>query len=214
MPRKKSTATAENSTESTASPAPATNPPQDGKASVIAALVAQGYSYDEAVAMLSGDGKAKNQPGKVSPPSPGEISEEEKAKIRKLAEGDDSDLPPVEDVPDTAELVIFPMDKREGHKTLLDDYWNRRGDLEEIKKKARFQLVIELNQPELDWLLHRTIREGQIRKDAEFSVNRTLTLLLKQQKALDNTYGAKASATSSGPRENYNPATGGWTKAS
>lgn len=190
--------------------APETRPAQAelgaGQAQVIAALVAQGYSYTDALAMLSG-GDVRPSPAAASPA----LTKEERAEIKRLSEGDDSHLPPVEDVADKFDVVEVSLERREGFKTLIDDLWTRREDLENVSKKTRFRVTLDIELPEFDWLLHRTIQEGQARRDTEFSVGRALTLLLKQQKALDPTRGGKRQGGATGLRQNFDPKNGGWT---
>ena len=172
-----------------------------GGAQVVAALVEQGHSYDEAVAMLRGGAAA---------PAPSKKALDEQTK--KLVEGDDSDLPPVEDVEDKYDIVDVSLEKRPEFRTFLDDLWTQREALEDVPKKTRYRVTFEIGAPEWDWLLHRTIQEGQARKDVDYSPQKALTLLLKQQKALDPTRGGKRAFGGSGPREGFNPATGDWTK--
>lgn len=176
-----------------------------GQLQVVGMLVAQGFSYDEAVAKLSGDGS------KPATSTNAALTDAEREQIRKLSEGDDSDLPPIEDVEETVAIEVFSLEKREGFRTLVDDLWTRREELEDVPKKTRYSVTFELEATELDWLLHRTIQEAQARKDAEYGVQRAMTLLLKQQKALDPTRGGRRSFGGSGPKEQYNPTTGDWT---
>jgi hypothetical protein len=178
-----------------------------GQSQVVAALISQGYSYPEAVAMLSGSGEVK-----PAPVAQDKVSKEEIARIKKLSEGDDSDLPPVEDVEDKFEVATVELSKRDGFKTLIDDLWSRRQDLEDVAKKTLYRVTFDIPASEFDWLLHRTISEGQARKDTEYSVQSALVLLLKQQKALDPTRGGRRGFGASGPKADYNPAVGGWTK--
>lgn len=180
-----------------------------GQSQVVAALISQGYSYHEAVAMLSGSGEVKPGPALAADEK---VSAAERERIRKLSEGDDSDLPPVEDVEDKFEVMTVELSKRDGFKTLIDDLWARRQDLEDVAKKTLYRVTFDIPASEFDWLLHRTISEGQARKDAEYSVQSALVLLLKQQKALDPTRGGRRGFGSSGPKADYNPAVGGWTK--
>lgn len=174
-----------------------------GQAQVVASLVAAGYSYDDAVAMLNGTGGA--------PAAPAKGKKEIDAATRKLIDGDDSDLPPVEDVEERFDVVEVDMAPREGFKTLIDDLWTRREEMEDVPKKTLYRVTFDIPAPEFDWLLHRTIQEGQSRKDVGFTVQRALILLLKQQKALDPTRGGRRAGGSSGPKNSFDPKTGGWT---
>jgi hypothetical protein len=173
---------------------------------VVTGLVLAGLSYAQAVARLKGGGDNLQ-------PTPGPaISDEERKRILKLAEGDDSDLPPVEDVEDKSEVLTVDFSMRQGFKCLLDDLWTRREEMKSITKKTQFAVTFQISQPELDWLLHRTITEGQSRGDANFTPNLAMIMLLKQQKALDPTRGGQRSMGSSGPKESFNPSNGDWTK--
>lgn len=185
--------------------APADASLSPGQVQVVSALVAQGFSFDEAVASLSG-GSRTNAADATS------TSKEDLARIKKLAEGDDSDLPPVEDVEEKFDVVDVDLGKREGFKTLIDDLWTRREELQDVPKKTLYRVTFDIPAPEFDWLLHRTISEGQARRDADYGVQSALVLLLKQQKALDPTRGGRRNFGGSGPKDAYNPQAGGWTK--
>lgn len=190
--------------ESAPATAPALSPDEHA---IVTQLVLAGLSYAQAVAKLKGSGD-------VLPASSTQISDEERKRILKLAEGDDSDLPPIPDVEDKAEVLTVDFSQRAGFKCLLDDLWTRREEMKSITKKTQFAVTFQISQPELDWLFHRTITEGQSRGDANFTPNLAMIMLLKQQKALDPTRGGQRAMGSSGPKESFNPSQGDWTKRS
>lgn len=175
-----------------------------GQAQVVATLCGQGYSYQEAVAMLFGSPSH----GRVPEPSKGKID----AATQKLIDGDDSGLPPIEDVVEKFDVVEVDLERRDEFRTLIDDLWTRREEMQDVPKKTKYRVTFDIDAPEWDWLLHRTIEEGKIRKDTEYSVQRAFMLLLKQQKALDPTRGGRRAMGGSGPKEGFNPQSGDWTK--
>lgn len=74
------------------------------------------------------------------------------------------------------------------------------------------EYTVELNLPEylFDWAARRTIQEAAKRNDPSFTLDKFITWMIKQERAIDPTKGGKVQGGSSGPKDSYNPITERW----
>ena len=71
---------------------------------------------------------------------------------------------------------------------------------------------VEINLPEylFDWAARRALQEAARRNDPSFGIEKFLTWMIKQERAIDPTKGGKVQGGSSGPKDAYNPITERW----
>lgn len=181
--------------------------PVDGRTQVIMGLVQQGYSYDQAAAMVNGTGAPAPAAQPDRPFNPKAID----ARTKKLIEGDDSDLPPVEDV-EERELPTVTMDfeVRAGLENYLFELEKRLIELRDDPEDKIYILPIPFSKKLYDFLLADTLREGVMRRDGTFTEARMVEIIFKQRLALDPTKGGTSRASKTGPRGSYNAQSGGW----
>lgn len=180
-------------------------PVSDGKASVITELVKQGYSYDQASEMVNGTGKGKKAAPKAFDPS--NID----PRTQKLIDGDDSDLPPLEDAPDkTLPVVNVQFTTREGLENYLFELEQKIVELRADRSDAVYVLPIPFSKRLYEFLLADTLREGCFRRDTNWTEARMIEMIFKQRLALDPTKGGSVRPSSSGPKSSYDAKAGGW----
>lgn len=203
--------------EAPAAVKPATEQGQgdSGKAGVITELVKQGYSYDQAVAMVNGGGAAAPAPAPRQAAQHGDQPFDIRradAATRKLIDGDDSHLPPVEDAPEKElEHVEVSFELRDGFENYLFDLEARILELREDRDKDKvYVLPIPFTRKLYEFLLADTLREGVQRRDPNFTEARMVEIIFKQRLATDPTKGGTVRPSSSGPKGSYNATSGGW----
>ena len=179
---------------------PVAAPVADGKAEVIAALIKQGYSYNEAVAAVSG------QPIKQT------VDPEIARNTQKLINGDDSFLPPVPDAP-PKDLPIhtISMETREGLENYLFELDQRLNEMRTDHEESLYELTIQIPKKLYEFFVADTLREGAFRKDVSWNEEKHLNMLLKKRLATDPTKGGRVRPSSSGPRGSYDGKAGSWS---
>lgn len=171
-------------------------PVNDERAQAIAELVRGGMSYSEAKAAIDNDRPATTPAPKIDlgkDPGADEVINEE-------------DIPdPGEDL-EVVDVEHAPLDGYNMLETLNLMY----SEIGKSRKKRRFRIGIELEQRLFDWLLYATIQEAHFRRRADLTIEDFIEIKIKELKAADPTAGGRRDPSTSGPRQNYNPASGKW----
>jgi hypothetical protein len=167
------------------------------KADVIASLIKQGLTYDQAVAAVNG--------------TPAPAADDLAARTKKMIEGDDSDLPPVPDAPPKdLPIVEISFETRKGLENYLFELDQRIREMRGDSKDKLYELTIKLPKNLYEFFAADVLREGVMRKDVLWNEERMIAMLLKQRLALDPTKGGNVKPKSSGPRGSYNAQSGSW----
>ncbi len=76
--------------------------------------------------------------------------------------------------------------------------------------QGEYEVYIKLPEYLFDWAARRTIQEAGKRNDPSFTLDKFITWMIKQERAIDPTKGGKVTGGSSGPADQYNPTTERW----
>lgn len=83
-------------------------------------------------------------------------------------------------------------------------------DIGKARAKKQYRVAVVFDQRLFDWLLYATIQEAHFRRRPDLTIEEFLEIKVKELKAADPTAGGRRDPSSSGPRDNYNPASGRW----
>lgn len=183
-----------NQTKPTAAPAAAA-PQVDERAVAIAELVRGGMSYSEAKAAIDNDRPA------AAP---------EKVDLGKDPGADEViDPDSILDEGENLETVEYTDAPPEGDR-MIDYLYELRNQLGRARVKKNYRVTFTLDHRLFDWMVYSTIGEAQYRGRADLTIEDFLKIKIKELKAADPTGGGRRDPRSSGPRELYNPQSGGW----
>lgn len=76
--------------------------------------------------------------------------------------------------------------------------------------QGEYDVAINLPEYLFDWAARRALQEAAKRNDPSFGIEKFITWMIKQERAIDPTKGGKVQGGSSGPKDSYNPITERW----
>lgn len=110
-------------------------------------------------------------------------------------------------VDDEPEPPVVPQKSQD----FSDDQVELYEMLEQLEEGGEYEITLTLPAYLMDWTIRKTLQEAFVRNNPSFLIPDFLTLMLKEQRAIDPTKGGKVTAGSSGPKDLYNPMTGKWS---
>lgn len=190
MPTPKPSTKPKTGAASPAAPTSAAPETDTTKAQVIADLIRGGMTYAQAVAAVGGEAQ---QPSTTAPA------------YAELVEDAPEPIDPGEHLP----VIEVSHAPREGY-AVAEELYELREKISRMRKKHLFTFTVTLDERTMDWVLHASLQEAAMRGRADLTLSDYIAIRLKELKAADPTHGGRRNPSKSGPKDQYNPATGNW----
>lgn len=113
---------------------------------------------------------------------------------------------PAQPVEEDIEPPVVPQKS----KDFSDEQVQLFNMLDELDETIEYEITATIPAYLMDWVIRKTLQEAYVRNNPNFVVEDFLTLMLKEQRAIDPSKGGTVKAVSSGPKDSFNPGTGGW----